>query len=65
MKLRQMNVFVEIMNMIHFRTNKSLTTHHDLIRQLLAVEIIDYRTISAYDSDQIQQILTFCKYNER
>ncbi|CAF1541719.1 unnamed protein product, partial [Rotaria sordida] len=48
----------------NFRTQKRLTTH-DSIQELLAAELIDYKTISAYAGDQRQQILTFWKHNER
>ncbi len=42
-----------------------ITTHQDSIRELLAAEIIDYKTLPSYADNQGYQILKFWKSHEQ
>ena len=50
---------------LSFRTEKLSVTTEESVQDMLAAEMNEYATLSAYDADQLQKLLTFWKLNER
>ena len=50
---------------LSLRTEKLSVTTEESVQDMLATEMDKYATLSAYDANQLQKLLTFWKLNER